>query len=186
MLDPGDKNVVCLVEQIKDDRRDFEFLAQPEIQKLLDRPRRFTELRQADHATAALERMDRTPDGGQQCRLMRPKLQQLEVLVDGGQHLFGFLKKDLENFGVDFLGRRLRQLYRLCGGLRCLCRLWLEGRHRFADLAGRVATGTQRREHLSGLLPELLVADQIGILLQCRETLLDFLAQTSIVWLLFE
>jgi len=41
-----------------------------------------------------------TADGGQQLRLVRLRLQQLEVVVDAGQYLFRLGKENFQDFGV--------------------------------------------------------------------------------------
>ena len=113
-------------------------------------------------------------------------LQELEVLINAGQYLIGLVKKDAEQFGIDFLARGLRELQGFGRWLWRFRSLWLERSHCFVDLLARVTTGSESREDVLCLLPELLVGDQIGIFLQRGEILLHFLAQTGVCGLLLE
>jgi hypothetical protein len=63
---------VSLSEQVEQSWGDGLFLAQPEVENLLDRPRRFAEILEPDHPAAALEGVSRTTDPGQQFHVVWP------------------------------------------------------------------------------------------------------------------
>ncbi|KFB71036.1 MAG: hypothetical protein AW09_003852 [Candidatus Accumulibacter phosphatis] len=113
-------------------------------------------------------------------------MQLAQVFMSPGQDFVGFLKKDFDQLGIDFLGGGLCELDGFCrwrGSFRCLR---LELRHGRVNLLCGVTASSQRREYMFGLLPEFLVGDQIGIFLQGRQILSELLAQPGIAGLLLE
>ena len=93
------------LDQLHQLRRCPLILAQPQVEGLLQLPRRFAQVGQADHAAAALQRMGIATDGSQRFKIMRIGLQNSLLLAHGVQHFPGFLKEDGEQFGIDFLVR---------------------------------------------------------------------------------
>ena len=82
------------VEHCQQRRRGELLLLQPLVERLLDRPGRFAQIGQADHAAAALEGMEAAPQRGQRLAIVRLAGELRQVGGDGGQHLVGFLEED--------------------------------------------------------------------------------------------
>ncbi|TLD45361.1 MAG: hypothetical protein FAZ92_02401 [Accumulibacter sp.] len=186
MLDPGGECCIGLPEEVEELRCHLQLLSQPEVEDLLNRPRRLSQLLEADHPPAALEGVDRAPESGQNLDVVRLLLEQLQVVVDAAEDLVRLLEEDPQQLGVYFLRRRLRELDGFCGGWWRERHFGLEGRHRRVDLWCGIATGSQRREHMLRLLSQFLVGNQIGILLQCRQVLRHLLPQRRIARLFLE
>ena len=55
VIDPGQEDAVGLGKQVENCWRDFLFLPEPEVENLLNRPRRFTQILQPDHSPTTLE-----------------------------------------------------------------------------------------------------------------------------------
>ena len=86
---------------------------QPAIQQLFVLPGRFAQVFQADHAAAALERMEAAAYHGQGFGVVRVGAAAFGGLAQGGEHFVGFFKEDFQQFGFDGFGQRGEQAF--CG-----------------------------------------------------------------------
>ena len=67
---------------------------EPAVHDLLDRPRGLAEAREADHAAAALQRVEAAPDRAQHLDVLRHLARLLEALRDRAEHLAGLFEVD--------------------------------------------------------------------------------------------
>ena len=104
-LDPASEQVVGIADQPEQFRCNRLLLAQPEIESLLETPRRLTKIGEANHAAAALEGMRRTADGRQRVDIVRVGRERRRFRLDRRKDLARLLKEDLEQFGIDGLVR---------------------------------------------------------------------------------
>ena len=177
---------MCLPKQVEQLLIDFDLLAQPEVEYLLDGPGDLAKILEANHAAAALQGVEGAAQIGEQLRVVRLIGKKLEVFVNRLKHFVGFFEEDGQQLGVDFFNTRLRQLNRGRGGLRRFCGVRFQRGDCFINLWRILSIGCQCRERGLGLLAEFLVGHQISIFLQGGQILLEFFPQTGIAWLLFQ
>ena len=186
MMHPVREEGMLPLDQLHQFRRCPLILAQPQVERLLQFPGRFTQVIQADHAAAALQGMRIATDGSQRFQIVRIGLQNGFLLAHGIQHFPRFLEEDSEQLGIDFLVRRIRQLLGCGRGLQHFRFLRLERRQRRIDLVAAQIAGFQRLEGRLGALAKFMVGHQIGILLDGLQVLLEFLLQALVLRRLLE
>ena len=91
---------MALINQIKDWCSQFELLAQPEVEHLLNTPGDFAQIAQANHAAGALERVEGAAEVGQYFGVVRVGAQGVQVGADGFKHFLGLFDEDGQKFGV--------------------------------------------------------------------------------------
>ena len=105
-LQTGDPLRECAVrelDQLEQARVRRALFLLPEIHHLLDRPRRFAQAHEADHAAAALQGVISPPDQRELREVGRLRAAGFYTARDGLQHADGFLEKDREQLLVDRL-----------------------------------------------------------------------------------
>jgi hypothetical protein len=158
--------------QVEELRCHLQLLSQPEVQHLFHRPGRFSEILQSDHPAAAFEGMYRAAEGGQNLDVMR-----LSARAVAGCRGCCREPRPLPRGRSPAARRRLLPPSPARAGWfppRAAAQpepLRPEGGHGRVDLRRRVTAGSQRREYVLGLLPQFLVGNQVGVLLQCRQVL---------------
>ena len=148
-------------QKLQQRRRRGAHLLQPQVQHLLDFPGRFAQVAQADHAAAALERVEGAAHGGQGLEVIRLCAQGRQRFLDPRQHLDGLLEEHLEQLGVHartgrrrrgrlqllgFLQHRLRKLSRRRGPAALLVAAEKE-RDRLVGRLAAVAAGLEEEGH---------------------------------------
>ncbi len=73
---------------------------QPAVHHLLDGPRGFAQIVQADHAATALQCMKATAHDRQRIVVIGRGMDLWQLRGDGRQHLVGFFEKNLQQLGI--------------------------------------------------------------------------------------
>ena len=84
-----------------DRRRSRQRAIEQTVHQILDRPRELGEALRADHAAAALQRVERAPHGTQRVRIRRVAIPLRKILRDLRDFLAGFFDEDLDQLGID-------------------------------------------------------------------------------------
>ena len=130
-----------LAQQREHARRARQRAADDAVQQVLDRPREFADVAGADHAAAALERVERAPQARQCIAVERVLCPARELLLDAGELLARLLHEQRHEVRIQRGRRRGGR-----GGGRCRVRGGRRG------LAGRGSTPAPRRECLRARL----------------------------------
>ena len=83
--------------------------SQPAVQQLFVLPGGFAQILQADHAAAALERVEAATNHGQRFVVIRVGACAFDRFAQRDEHFVGFFKKDFEQLGFDCLGQVRQQ-----------------------------------------------------------------------------
>ena len=105
LSDPGLEDACGEIKHVEQGRRHVTCL----VQNLLYRPGGFAQIRQADHAAAALQGMEAATYVGERVLFCGRGMHQRQVLVDVGQDLSCFLEENGEQFRVDTFPGGIRQ-----------------------------------------------------------------------------
>ena len=113
--DPGLEYSGSEVEHFQQRRRRGARFMQPGVEHLLHGPARFAQIREADHAAAALQRMEAATHRDQRFMVARCGVQLRQLLIDGGQHFVGFLEEYTQQLGIEVF---LAGFHHACGFCR--------------------------------------------------------------------
>ena len=95
-----------LAQHLEDRRRAGQRVVENTIQQVLDRPRELAELARADHASAALEGVERAAHGDERLALHGILIPCREVALDLGQLFVSFLDEEFHELRIGVLRRR--------------------------------------------------------------------------------
>ena len=114
------------------------------------------------------------------------RLQTRQAGADCFEHLARLFEEDAEQFSIDDLVARLRQLQNIRRRLRRICSLGHERRHGLFDLRRHGGIFVQRRKHGLGLLTQRRIGHKVGVTSQGGQILLDLLTQTGVLRLIHQ
>ena len=134
-----------------------------------------TQLRQADHATAALKRMESAAHRAQRFPVAGIAREVMQTRRDRIEHFRRLQQVDLEKLAVESVGVGRQQPLRFLGDLGCRRRGF---RHR-ADGRGEIGglTTGELLERQFDLVDKLLVADQFSVVAQSCQLLFQAFAR---------
>ena len=145
------------------------------IEGLLDRPGRFAQVLEADHASASLEGMGGAADGREGLDIVGVAFEYGVLLPHGRQDFLGFFQEDFEQFRVDLLvaglgelERRRRWGRRFGSHGTQICGNWIE------------SSGFQGGKGRLGGFAQFVIGDEVGILLDGLQILLEFVTQLGV------
>ena len=169
-----------LADQLQQLVGDGDFEAQPVVEGLLQAPGGFAEILEADHAAAALEGVEAAPDGGEHLDVVGVPDQLGEALGDGVADVLGFFEEDRQQLGVEFFFAGLEEARGFGGEGR--------GGGGLGQLGGfgEEFASVEEREGLAGLLLELEVGGERGVLAQAFEVELELGAQADVLGVVLE
>ena len=140
------QRIDSLAQQLRHARRAFQCLVEQAVQQVFDRPRKIPDETRADHAAAALQRMEVAPHRGQRVLIRRVLFPEREDAPDRGEHFARLLDEHADQQRIG--GRVDRLQCRQHDGRGC-CRLRRDRRDRRDGLRHRRIHGRQQTgQHL--------------------------------------
>src|ERR1041384_3278962 len=109
LAEPSRERFARRGEEIEERRPRQPLLLEPQVHELLDFPGDFAQVHQADHAAAALQRMEAAADGRERLEVVGLLAAHRERRLDALQHLGGLFEEDRQELGVDLGPRRGRR-----------------------------------------------------------------------------
>ena len=164
---PDQEGIRCGFEEIEHFSAGSLFIAQPEIERLLDFPGRFREIGQSDHATTSLDGMEAASDRRECILVVWADIQPHDLGDDIAQHFMRLLDEGAQHFLIDIFIRRGSQANRFGAGCGRLDHsLGTNALHGLNDRLRWMLASTFGRQRPDGgirLSTQGCVSDQIGI-----------------------